>query len=198
MNVSNTLASLAVSDLATAGAWYERLLGPGSSPMPEVIEWQFRDGGGLQVYAGPDRSGNGSCTIIVDDIDDLADHLRSLGIADARTGAQRARRHVDDQGSRWQLHRLRCSTIRRPRPLKSPPAARPDRVSGPRTGRWKTPCMSSLTSSITWSIHVDDRGTSCTSTRRCLTSPTGRCVASALAVGGPASTAATPAETGSS
>ena len=83
MNVSNALASLAVSDLATAGAWYERLLGPGSSPMPEVMEWQFRDGGGLQVYAGPERSGNGSCTLIVDDIDELADHLRSLGITDA-------------------------------------------------------------------------------------------------------------------
>ena len=83
MVVSNALASLAVSDLATVGAWYERLLGPGSSPMPEVMEWQFPAGGGLQVYAGTDRSGQGSCTMIVDDIDELADHLRSIGIADA-------------------------------------------------------------------------------------------------------------------
>jgi hypothetical protein len=82
MNVSNALASLAVSDLATVGPWYERLLGPGSRPMSEVIEWQFPAGGGLQVYAGPDRSGNGSCTMVVEDIDELAEHLRALGIAD--------------------------------------------------------------------------------------------------------------------
>jgi len=84
MNVSNALASLAVSDLGTAGAWYEQLLGPGSNPMPEVIEWQFPSGGGLQVYAGTDRFGKGSCTLIVDDIDDVAEHLQSLGITDAQ------------------------------------------------------------------------------------------------------------------
>ena len=84
MKMSNALASLAVADVAAAGAWYERLLGPGSKPMPEVMEWQFPGGGGLQVYAAPERSGRGSCTVIVDDIDDLADHLQALEIADAQ------------------------------------------------------------------------------------------------------------------
>jgi hypothetical protein len=49
--------------------------------MPEVLEWQFDRGGGLQVYAGPERAGSGSCTLIVDDIDEVANQLRSSGIA---------------------------------------------------------------------------------------------------------------------
>jgi hypothetical protein len=49
--------------------------------MPEVVEWQFDRGGGLQVYAGPERAGHGSCTLIVDDIDEIAQQLRSSGLA---------------------------------------------------------------------------------------------------------------------
>lgn len=82
MQISNALASLAVADLDAAQEWYERLLGPGSQPMPEVVEWKFPNGGGLQVYSAPDRSGQGSCTIVVDDIDGIADHLRSNDLAD--------------------------------------------------------------------------------------------------------------------
>jgi len=84
MRISNALASLAVADLAAAVDWYEPLLGPGTRPMPELMEWQFPAGGGLQVYVAPERSGHGSCTIIVDDIDELADHLRALAIVDAQ------------------------------------------------------------------------------------------------------------------
>ena len=52
MEISNALASLPVAELDAAAEWYERLLGPGRRPMPELIEWQFAGGGGLQVYAG--------------------------------------------------------------------------------------------------------------------------------------------------
>jgi len=79
--IVNALASLAVRDLPTSTAWYERLLGPGTSPMPEVVEWQFERGGGLQVYLLPDRAGQGSCTLIVADIDETAQHLRRSGLA---------------------------------------------------------------------------------------------------------------------
>jgi hypothetical protein len=81
MAITNALASLAVRDLSAASEWYEKLLGPGSRPMPEVVEWQLRRGGGLQVYSAPDRAGQGSCTLIVDDIDDIADKLRTAGVA---------------------------------------------------------------------------------------------------------------------
>jgi catechol 2,3-dioxygenase-like lactoylglutathione lyase family enzyme len=80
MIVDNALASLAVRDLAASSEWYERLLGPGSRPMQELLEWQFERGGGLQVYQLPERAGHGSCTLIVSDIDELAYRLRDTGV----------------------------------------------------------------------------------------------------------------------
>jgi hypothetical protein len=81
VTITNALASLAVRDLSAASAWYEKLLGPGVRPMPEVVEWQLQRGGGLHVYAAPDRAGHGSCTIIVSDIDEIACMLRTSGLA---------------------------------------------------------------------------------------------------------------------
>ena len=49
--------------------------------MAEVIEWELERGGGLQVYELPERAGQGSCTLIVSDIDELAQQLRSTGLA---------------------------------------------------------------------------------------------------------------------
>jgi hypothetical protein len=81
MTITNALASVAVSDLAASSRWYERLLGPGSHPMAEVVEWQLERGGGLQVYELPDRAGQGSCTLIVSDIDEIAQRLNASGLA---------------------------------------------------------------------------------------------------------------------
>jgi hypothetical protein len=81
MTVANALASMAVGDLSVARGWYEALLGESNQPMPEVIEWQFERGGGLQVYQGADRAGHGSCTLIVDDIAALASRLDAVGIS---------------------------------------------------------------------------------------------------------------------
>jgi predicted lactoylglutathione lyase len=81
MTITNVLASLAVRDLAAASKWYEEILGPGNKPMTEVVEWQLERGGGLQVYESPDRAGRGSCTLIVSDIDDMAQRLQTSGLA---------------------------------------------------------------------------------------------------------------------
>jgi catechol 2,3-dioxygenase-like lactoylglutathione lyase family enzyme len=81
MTITNALASLAVRDLDVSVPWYERFLGPSGRPMPEVAEWHLESGGGLQVYSGPDRAGQGSCTLVVDDIDETAVRLRSTGTA---------------------------------------------------------------------------------------------------------------------
>ena len=81
MTVDNALASLAVRDLAEASEWYEQLLGPGNPAMNELLEWQFERGGGLQIYQLPERAGHGSCTLIVDNIDELASRLRDIGVA---------------------------------------------------------------------------------------------------------------------
>jgi hypothetical protein len=81
MTVINAFASLAVRDLAASSPWYEKLLGPGRQPMSGIMEWQLERGGGLQIYQLPEQAGHGSCTLIVDDIDEMAQHLRSTELA---------------------------------------------------------------------------------------------------------------------
>jgi hypothetical protein len=49
--------------------------------MDEVIEWQLDRGGGLQVYAAPERAGHGLCTFVVSDIDEAAQRLQVPQIA---------------------------------------------------------------------------------------------------------------------
>jgi predicted enzyme related to lactoylglutathione lyase len=81
MSVQNALASLAVKDVKAASAWYEKLLGTSPSrPMPEVAEWQFPRGGGLQVYELPERAGSCSATLSVDNFDAELAKLRQLRI----------------------------------------------------------------------------------------------------------------------
>lgn len=86
MLIKNAVASLAVKDLASATAWYRRLIdrAPDSTPMPEVAEWKFERGGWLQVYQLPERAGRGSVTLAVDDVDALAAHLQKLGIDEGK------------------------------------------------------------------------------------------------------------------
>jgi predicted enzyme related to lactoylglutathione lyase len=92
MKIENAIASVAVKDLPSACDWYEALLGRSadSKPMPEVAERKFGRGGWLQVSQLPERAGAGSCTLAVDDIEQLAAHLRSLGIeaAEPSSGAR--------------------------------------------------------------------------------------------------------------
>ena len=81
MTVQNALASVAVSDLEVATTWYGEVLGSAATtPMPEVAEWRFPRGGALQVYREPDRAGEGSCTLAVDDLDEIGRNLARLGI----------------------------------------------------------------------------------------------------------------------
>jgi hypothetical protein len=80
MAIDNALASVAVKDLEVAGAWYAQLIGKaGSKPMPAVIEWKFPSGGGLQVYALPERAGNCSLTMVVRDIESEIQKLDRMG-----------------------------------------------------------------------------------------------------------------------
>ena len=82
MKVDNVLASVAVKDLKSSAAWYEKLFRrpADSTPMPEVAEWKFERGGWLQVYQLPERAGGGSCTLAVSDIENVVAHLQTLGI----------------------------------------------------------------------------------------------------------------------
>lgn len=82
MPIRNALASLAVMDIGSAMAWYERLFSrpADSRPMTEVAEWKFDDGGCLQVYERADRAGLGSMTLAVTDIGEQEAHLQQCGI----------------------------------------------------------------------------------------------------------------------
>jgi predicted enzyme related to lactoylglutathione lyase len=81
MSIENVLASVAVRDLDAAVTWYEKLLVmPASRPMPEVAEWRFPRGGGLQVYRLPARAGSGSFTLAVAGLEEQIAHLDSLNI----------------------------------------------------------------------------------------------------------------------
>jgi predicted enzyme related to lactoylglutathione lyase len=82
MTIENALASVAVRDLDKSAAWYAELLGvQGQRPMPEVEEWTFPRGGGLQVYQGAERPGNCSFTLAVSDIETVARTLAAMGVA---------------------------------------------------------------------------------------------------------------------
>lgn len=92
MKIENAIASIAVKDLKTASAWYEKLFGrtADSTPMPEVAEWKFERGGWLQVYELAERAGAGSCTLAVSDIASVTAHLKSMGLdtSEASSGAK--------------------------------------------------------------------------------------------------------------
>ena len=93
MTIDNALASVAVKDLDKAAAWYAELLGSkGHRPMPEVEEWMFPRGGGLQVYQGAERAGNCSFTLAVSDIEAVARKLAAMGVQPgARTNSDRVK-----------------------------------------------------------------------------------------------------------
>ncbi|QBE62113.1 VOC family protein [Pseudoduganella lutea] len=93
MSIDNALASVAVKDIDKAAAWYTELLGSsGHRPMPEVEEWMFPRGGGLQVYQGAERAGNCSFTLAVSDIEAVAQKLAAMGVPPgARTSNERVK-----------------------------------------------------------------------------------------------------------
>ena len=93
MPIRNVLASVAVKDLNPSVKWYESLLNKRSSrPMPEVAEWSFEGGGGLQVYQLPERAGAGSFTLAVTDLDEQVRHVAGLNIdTRERTSNQRVK-----------------------------------------------------------------------------------------------------------
>jgi predicted enzyme related to lactoylglutathione lyase len=86
MIVQNALASVAVRNLDTSIPWYEKLLdAKASRPMPEVGEWHFLRGGGLQVYELAERAGEGSVTLAVNDLEPEIEYLQKLGIDTSHT-----------------------------------------------------------------------------------------------------------------
>lgn len=70
-NINNVIAVVPVRDQARAIAWYKNLLGRGADivPVEGVAEWQLAENAWIQVTSDPERAGNTTVIIGVDDID---------------------------------------------------------------------------------------------------------------------------------
>lgn len=104
MPIVNVLASVPVRDIRAAIAWYGRMLGrgPDAQPMPQLAEWQFENGGWLQVFQDPERAGRGSVTFADDDLAARHDALARQGNAAPVQEADKTRLIVtaDPDGNR--------------------------------------------------------------------------------------------------
>lgn len=86
MSIDNVLAGVAVKDLEQALPWYERVLGrPDKRPMAMLAEWTLPRGGGLQVFADPERAGRSSVTFVVTDLDRQLEALKRGDVAIDKT-----------------------------------------------------------------------------------------------------------------
>ena len=77
-------AGIRVSDLATARAWYEQLLGePAFFPNETEIVWDLADERSVYIQQDPGRAGGALVTVIVDDLDTVVSDIASRGLEPA-------------------------------------------------------------------------------------------------------------------
>jgi predicted enzyme related to lactoylglutathione lyase len=83
MAYTSVLAQSPVTDLEAAEAWYTALLErrPDARPMDGLLEWHLTDGGGLQLWAEPERAGHSTLLLGTDDLDAAATRLTAAGLA---------------------------------------------------------------------------------------------------------------------
>lgn len=75
-------AGIPVTDLQTAGPWYERLLGRPADVVVHQSEvmWQLAPGGWLYVVANPGRAGRSLASIAVADLEAALEAIAGRGI----------------------------------------------------------------------------------------------------------------------
>ncbi|MQA05128.1 MAG: VOC family protein [Streptosporangiales bacterium] len=83
MSITKVLAVVPVRDLATATAWYERLLGrpADARPMPSLADWHVADTAWVQVFHDPQRAGQTALNFAVDELTAHTAELAGRGIA---------------------------------------------------------------------------------------------------------------------
>jgi glyoxylase I family protein len=82
MTIDHVLAVVPVSDIATAGPWYELLVGrpADNRPMDSLVEWRVTDTGWIQVFHDPERAGSTLLNFAVDDLDTHVAELTARGL----------------------------------------------------------------------------------------------------------------------
>jgi glyoxylase I family protein len=82
VNVDVLFAGVAVSDFATARAWYERFFGrsPDVVAHDEEVMWQATDRGWLYIVRDVEHAGNSIVALAVDDIEAVSSALEARGI----------------------------------------------------------------------------------------------------------------------
>jgi predicted enzyme related to lactoylglutathione lyase len=77
MNFKNVYAGIMTTDIETAKEWYGKLIGRKSdyNPMKILHEWNFSNGGVLQLVEDKERAGYSSITIMVNNIDEISKEL---------------------------------------------------------------------------------------------------------------------------
>ena len=77
MALKNVYAGIMTTDIETAKRWYENLFDRNSdyNPMKILHEWDFPNGGVLQLVEDKDRAGGSSITLLVEDIDEVRQNL---------------------------------------------------------------------------------------------------------------------------
>lgn len=82
MVIRNIYAGIMTANINKAVEWYERLLNrkPDYHPMETLYEWDFSEGGVLQLIEDKKRAGFSSVTVLVDDIEASHKQITHLNI----------------------------------------------------------------------------------------------------------------------
>jgi catechol 2,3-dioxygenase-like lactoylglutathione lyase family enzyme len=82
MNLQKVYTALLTADLATAEAWYTKLLGrgPDNRPMDTLVQWELFDQVGIALSTDDEIAGRGVMFIVVDDVAAERRRLKGLGI----------------------------------------------------------------------------------------------------------------------
>lgn len=82
MNIKNVYAGIMTSDIEKASKWYANLFGRKSdyNPMTILHEWDFSNGGVLQLVEDKDRAGSSSITLLVNNIEKIKKSLADKNI----------------------------------------------------------------------------------------------------------------------
>ena len=97
-------AGIRVRKLATARAWYERLLGdPSFFPNAREAVWILADERSVYIEEDADRAGGALITVFVDDLDAVVAEIASRGLepAESETYSNGVRKAIyrDDDGN---------------------------------------------------------------------------------------------------